>query len=170
MKPVVSKCQERIKDANENNAISYFDIDSENVELTSEPNHLTIDMIRFDTIDKPKHANVALIPKPNVSMQVEKSSLSFTGLCLFSESKLAVANYKHSNVLLYHDFNQKTAPDIIPLSGSPWDITHVSANRLAVTLPDAKKIQFLEPSCKNTNSKDLNVGATCHGVVKAGAS
>jgi hypothetical protein len=84
-----------------------------------------------------------------------------------SESLLAIVDKGNRNLKIIGINNDKITSNVL-LSSPPYDITVVPDDKLAVTLPEEKKIQFLSIVLPKvdvvTPEKSLTVSGACHGI------
>ncbi|XP_045170863.2 uncharacterized protein LOC123533285 [Mercenaria mercenaria] len=170
MQTDVAKCQQKITSLISKNATSDYEIQSEDVSLPLEPTRLTQGLHTFNKIVKSTDMKVAII-NPNTSLKLplgEKSEAStFSSLCVLSENKLLVANYKHPQLFVFKDLTESTPANVLSLSSNPWEITKITTDQIAVTFPDVSYILFITFSAENMelqHSNGLSVRGKCYGI------
>jgi hypothetical protein len=114
-----------------------------------------------------KSKTINFIRDLNALSTDDSDECEVTGLCLISESLLAIVDKGNKNVKIIDINNDKITANVL-LSSPPYDITVVPDDKLAVTLPEEKKIQFLSLSLPKADSvtpeKTLTVSGACYGI------
>ncbi|XP_053383814.1 protein wech-like [Mercenaria mercenaria] len=172
MQPDIIKCQEKMKFLIENNKTSDYEIDSEDVSLTLEPNILTHSVFTIGKVVDSTDDKVAIIPNMDLILQSEEKPklVTFSSLCVLSENKLVVASYKHNCLFIINDLTKITPANAVNLSSNPWGIKKITADQVSVTFPDARSVKFLTISAEtmNLNPKSLRMGGNCYGIACTG--
>ncbi|XP_060575188.1 uncharacterized protein LOC132732725 [Ruditapes philippinarum] len=139
-----------------------FTPDKEVTKLTSQP--YTFGNI---SLNETKSKTIHFIRDLNAMSPDDSKECEVTGLCLISESLLAIVDKENKNVKIIDINNDKITANVL-LSSPPYDITVVPDDKLAVTLPEEKKIQFLSLSLPKADSvtpeKTLTVSGACYGI------
>ncbi|XP_053402400.1 uncharacterized protein LOC123548442 isoform X2 [Mercenaria mercenaria] len=94
----------------------------------------------------------------------ESKACYITGMVLLSPSKLILADNRNSSIKMV-DLNNSSIADRLPLDTQPWDITLVTGDLLAVTLPNKASVQFMSVSSNKLSlGETLKVDGRCHGI------
>ncbi|XP_060557926.1 uncharacterized protein LOC132718267 [Ruditapes philippinarum] len=89
---------------------------------------------------------------------------TITGMTLLSPDLLIITDSGNSAVKMV-DMSKMSVLAQQCFDSTPWEVTSVSQNELAVTLPCNQTIQFLSVSSNNLKKKHtLKVDGTCHGI------
>jgi hypothetical protein len=114
-----------------------------------------------------KSKTIHFIRDLNAMSTDDSKECEVTGLCVISESLVAIVDKGNKNVKIIDTNNDKITANVL-LSSPPYDITVVPDDKLAVTLPEEKRIQFLSLALPKadavTPEKSLTVSGACHGI------
>ncbi|XP_053389287.1 uncharacterized protein LOC128552282 [Mercenaria mercenaria] len=102
------------------------------------------------------------IIKSNACKNEENRSI--TGLCKVSD-QLVVADDKNASIKLIN-LKQDILTSSIQLESKPFDVTCVDIEKVATTLPGARKIQFLcfTQTGKLSLANEIDMGKKCYGL------
>jgi hypothetical protein len=104
------------------------------------------------------------IDKICIKTSKDKLECAITGMTLLSPDLLIITDSDNRAVKMI-DIDTKSVQDQQCLDSCPWEVTSVSKNELAITLPSKKTIQFLSVSRNNLKRKHtLKVDGKCHGI------
>jgi hypothetical protein len=114
-----------------------------------------------------KKADVPLKMSTPRNIKVETSSDKddcwITGITVSPQNQLFIADYTNCSIKMI-DINSGTIKQL-QLESDPWDITMVTRDTFAVTLPKIKTIQFISFSSNSFSLKNkLKVDGYCHGI------
>ncbi|XP_060586220.1 E3 ubiquitin-protein ligase TRIM71-like [Ruditapes philippinarum] len=99
----------------------------------------------------------------NAKSSSDKSDCWITGIAVSPQNQIFAADFNNDSIKMI-DINSGTIKQL-KLDSGPWDITIVSSDSLAVTLPDSKTIQFISFSPDSLSLKNkLKVDGECHGI------
>jgi hypothetical protein len=94
----------------------------------------------------------------------DKNACMITGMTLLSPHLLIITDRENSAVKMV-DIGGMSVLDQQCLDSKPRDVTSVSQNELAVTLPDNRTIQFISVSRNNLKKKHtIKVDGNCYGI------
>jgi primosomal protein N'' len=94
----------------------------------------------------------------------EKQMCSITGMTLVSPEFLAIADNRNMTVKMVDVCNQRLTA-LLNLYTEPWDVTTISINEVAVTLPGKQTIQFLSVSSNKLIKKHaIQTDGECYGI------
>jgi hypothetical protein len=114
-----------------------FTPDQEVTKLTSQPY-----IFGNFSFNETKSKTIHFIRDLNAMSPDDPKECEVSGLCLISESLLAIVDKENKIVKIIDINNDKITANVF-LSSPPYDMTIVPDDKLAVTLPEEKKIQFL---------------------------
>jgi hypothetical protein len=138
-----------------------FTPDNEVTKLTSKP--YTFGNFSFN---EKKSKTIHFIRHLNAMSTHDSKECEVTGLCVISESLVAIDKGNKTVKIIDINYDKITAK--LLLSSVPYDITVIPDDKLAVTLPKEKKIQFLSLALPKadavTPDKTLTVTGACHGI------
>lgn len=86
-----------------------------------------------------------------------------TGMTVLSPDTLLLADFENNSVKRY-DLEKRSFKPEIKMENSPWDITALSHERAAVTLPDDRSIRIIFPENPSVVSKKVKTTNKCYGV------
>jgi hypothetical protein len=87
-----------------------------------------------------------------------------TAMTLLMPGLLIITDYENRTIQIV-DISRKSVLAQQYLDSLPWDVTSVSKNEIAVTLPDNKTIKFFSVSRNNLKQKHtLKVDGKCYGI------
>ena len=99
-----------------------------------------------------------------INSKTDKTNVKISNMLLLLPDKLLCVDWGN-NSLKVVDTKQKCISSEIQLESEPWDITFISDNQVAVTLPYTKKIIFLSIRDNNLASeKEVVVDGECRGI------
>ncbi|XP_060586834.1 E3 ubiquitin-protein ligase TRIM71-like isoform X2 [Ruditapes philippinarum] len=100
----------------------------------------------------------------NAKLSSDEMDCNITGIAVSPLNQLFAADCYYNQSIKMIDINSGTIKQL-KLKSSPWDITMVTTDSLAVTLPDSKTIQFISFSQDSLSLKNkLEVDAYCYGI------
>jgi hypothetical protein len=86
-----------------------------------------------------------------------------SGIAVSNQNQLFAADYYYDSLKMIDIINGDIKQ--LQLDSKPWDITMVTTDSLAVTLPDSKTIQFISFSPDSLSLKNkLKVDGECYGI------
>ena len=92
-----------------------------------------------------------------------------TGLTLISSNHLVAADNLNLSVKLI-DANENKVISTMKLESAPWDVTLVSDNKVAVTIPEKKMVELLSIdenlTFDRTCEKHITCSGICYGITK----
>ncbi|XP_060589367.1 uncharacterized protein LOC132744629 [Ruditapes philippinarum] len=98
------------------------------------------------------------------SETIVHSNALISNMLLLSPDALLCVDNANSSVKVV-DITHNCISSQILLKSSPWDITFVATNEIAVTLPDIKKVCFLFITDKRLiRIREINVNGECRGI------
>jgi tetrahydromethanopterin S-methyltransferase subunit G len=101
--------------------------------------------------------------KINAKSSSDKMICWITGIAVSPQNQIFAADYYNDSIKMI-DINNGTIKQL-QLDSAPWDITIVSSDSLAVTLPRNETIQFISFSPDSLSLKNkLKVDGQCHGI------
>jgi tetrahydromethanopterin S-methyltransferase subunit G len=101
--------------------------------------------------------------KINAKSSSDKSDCWITGIAVSPQNQIFAADNSNDSIKMI-DINSGTIKQL-KLDTAPWDITIISSDSLAVTLPYNKTIQFISFSPDSLSPKNkLKVDGQCHGI------
>jgi hypothetical protein len=119
------------------------------------------------SFNETKSKTIHFIRDLNAMSTDDSEEFAITGLCIISESLLAIVDKENKNVKIIDTNSDKITANVL-LSLPPYDITVVPDDKLAVTLPEEKKIQFLSLAFPKavavTPERSITVSGACHGI------
>ncbi|XP_053382718.1 uncharacterized protein LOC123544247 [Mercenaria mercenaria] len=87
-----------------------------------------------------------------------------SGMILLTPSKVIFTDSYNQSVKMF-DLNQNGRTDQLKLPAQPWDITSMTSDNVAVTLPGKQTIQFVSSSSNKLSLKrKVKVDAECFGI------
>jgi DNA-binding beta-propeller fold protein YncE len=99
----------------------------------------------------------------NVKLSSDEDDCWITGITVSPQNQLFVADYNNNSIKMI-DINSGAIKQL-QLESSPWDITMVNRDTLAVTLQYSKTIQFISYSSNSLSLKNkLKIDGNCHGI------
>ncbi|XP_060598707.1 uncharacterized protein LOC132752403 [Ruditapes philippinarum] len=99
----------------------------------------------------------------NVKTSSDENDCWITGITVSPQNQLFVADYNNLSIKMI-DTNSGTIKQQ-QLESNPWDITIMTRDTLAVTIPDIETIQFISFSSNSFSLKHkLKVDGQCHGI------
>ncbi|XP_060563905.1 uncharacterized protein LOC132723241 [Ruditapes philippinarum] len=99
----------------------------------------------------------------NVKTSSDEVDCWITGITVSPQNQLFIADYTNCSIKMI-DINSETIKQL-QLESDPRDITTVTRDTLAVTLPKIKTIQFISFSSNSFSLKNkLKVDGECHGI------
>ncbi|XP_060571506.1 transcription intermediary factor 1-alpha-like [Ruditapes philippinarum] len=99
----------------------------------------------------------------NVKTSSDKDNCWITGITVSPQNQLFVADYNNNSIKMIDI--KSGAIKQLQLESNPWDITIVTRDTLAVTLPNINTIQFISFSSNSLSLKNkLKVDGECHGI------
>jgi hypothetical protein len=139
-----------------------FTPDKEVTKLTSQP--YTFGNFSFN---EKKSKTIHFIRYLNEMSTDDSKECEVTGLCVISESLLAIVDKENKNLKIIDINNDKITSKVL-LTSAPYDITVIPDDKLAVTLPEEKMIQFLSLALPKadavTSEKSITVSGACNGI------
>ncbi|XP_060568504.1 E3 ubiquitin-protein ligase TRIM71-like [Ruditapes philippinarum] len=149
-------------------------------EYNFEPNHAikkllqnekSLGALRKKEIQQPAQPkNKAAVPVKmstlrniNVKTSSDTKDCEISGITVSPQNQLFVADYNNSSIKMI-DINSEKIKQL-QLESGPWDITIVTRDTLAVTLPHIGTIQFISFSSNSLSLKNkLKVDGECFGI------
>ncbi|XP_060586833.1 E3 ubiquitin-protein ligase TRIM71-like isoform X1 [Ruditapes philippinarum] len=111
----------------------------------------------------------AVAMKMSTHLKINAKSSSYendcwiTGIAVSPQNQIFAADYYNDSIKMIH-INSGTKKKL-KLDSAPWDITFVSSDSLAVTIPDSKTIQLTSFSPYSLSLKNkLKVDGRCYGI------
>ncbi|XP_045206765.2 E3 ubiquitin-protein ligase TRIM71-like [Mercenaria mercenaria] len=99
-----------------------------------------------------------------VSTSQDKGTCFITGMTVPTSDILIVADYGNFSIKMI-DSKSYSIIGLLKLDRSPWDVTTVSEDKLAVTTPYSKEIQFVSFKSNRLKRKGtIKVEGTCYGI------
>ncbi|XP_045206722.2 uncharacterized protein LOC123558956 [Mercenaria mercenaria] len=99
-----------------------------------------------------------------VKTSKDKKICWVTGMTLLNPALLIITDHDNNSVKMI-DTRSKSVAGQIQLDVNPWDVTSVTSNKLAVTLPNTQTIQFISAfSDKLAKKNTLKVDGQCQGI------
>jgi hypothetical protein len=99
-----------------------------------------------------------------VKTSKDRSKCCITGMTLVTPDLLIITDF-YNNAVKMVDISSQSVSDQLQLDDKPWDITTVTSNELAVTLPNIQTIQFISISSNKLIMKHtVNVDGKCDGI------
>jgi hypothetical protein len=91
-----------------------------------------------------------------------------TGLALIADNKIVLTDFSNSSVKLIDTHEDKVISKL-KVESAPWDVTCVSSNKVAVTVPEKKIIELLtiDESSKFANEQSITCAGKCYGITKS---
>ncbi|XP_060552696.1 uncharacterized protein LOC132713975 [Ruditapes philippinarum] len=91
-----------------------------------------------------------------------------TGLALIADSKIVLTDFSNSSVKLI-DTDEDKVISKLKVKSAPWDVTCVSNNKVAVTVPEKKIIELLtiDESSKFSLKQSITCTGKCYGITKS---
>lgn len=109
---------------------------------------------------------VSLKGKIKVSHRNDNSLSYISGIVQLNSDRLLVAD-KNNKALKLIDFSSEQITSVLRLSDAPWDVTRISGDEAAVTLPQGRKIQFVSTNEELSKSREVQVNGFCRGICNA---
>ncbi|OWF35830.1 tripartite motif-containing protein 2-like [Mizuhopecten yessoensis] len=88
-----------------------------------------------------------------------------TGAAFLGDGKLALVDRQNKKLKIYN--KSYRVQHTFPLSSKPWDVTLVSSNEIAVTLPEEYAIMLLVVDDEITQSDYFSTDERCYGITFA---
>jgi hypothetical protein len=101
-----------------------------------------------------------------IGIKTSKDTLdcNISGMTLLTPDLLIITDYNNKAIKIV-DISSKSVQAPHKFDSKPWDVTTVSQNEVAVTLPFHKTIQFFSVSRNNLEKKHtLKVDGKCYGI------
>ncbi|XP_060577426.1 E3 ubiquitin-protein ligase TRIM71-like [Ruditapes philippinarum] len=99
----------------------------------------------------------------NAKSSSDKRDCWITGIAVSSQNQIYATDYPNKSIKMI-DINSGAIKQL-PLKSSPWDITMVSSDSLAITIPNRKTIQFISFSPDSITPKyKMKVDGDCCGI------
>ncbi|XP_060585366.1 uncharacterized protein LOC132741254 [Ruditapes philippinarum] len=113
---------------------------------------------------KPAEPKNKITPrKISAKTSSDRNDCWINGITVSHQNQLFVADYKNKSIKMIDRKSGEIKQ--LQLQTNPWDITMVTRDTLAVTLPDIYTIQFISFSSKSLSLKsNLKVDGECHGI------
>lgn len=91
-----------------------------------------------------------------------------TGLALIADSEIVLTDFNNSSVKLVDTYENKVISKL-KVKSPPWDVTCVSSNKVAVTVPEKKIIELLtiDKSSKFSLEQSITCTGKCYGITKS---
>jgi hypothetical protein len=116
------------------------------------------------------------IPSTYISVKTKDNvTCNITGICFLSPIHLAAVDNNNVTVKLIDIEQEKVITELSVgkkiHSDRPWDVTKISSDQLAVTIPHSKTICFLHLTCFGldlitlSKARTLAVNCLCYGIV-----
>lgn len=109
---------------------------------------------------------IALKGKISVAHKNDYSSTYISGVVQLNSEKLLVADMNNKALKLI-DLSSEQITSVLRLSDGPWDVTRISGNEAAVTLPMGKKIRFVSTNEELRETREIPVHGFCRGICYA---
>ena len=99
----------------------------------------------------------------DIRLRDEIVTPSITGMSMLDSGELILCDNANAKVKFLDDASPRIKYDI-RVESAPFDIAHVNDDKVVVTLPEAKKLQFIivKPGAKL--DKTIDVSGTCFGI------
>ena len=118
-----------------------------------------------ETAKKPKgKEGPSLVPftKLNVSMKSDKFSCYISSMAYLPNGRLCVVDSRNSKIKMYG--SDRKLLSSLNTSGMPHDITRISENEVAVTLPASQKVLLIKVEKKLKLTKTIKLQGECYGI------
>ncbi|XP_045189139.2 uncharacterized protein LOC123546708 [Mercenaria mercenaria] len=108
--------------------------------------------------------------KINMQAAGDRNKCNITGMCLLNRNHLFAADSNNLCVKLVdlEQFRTSKIVCIVPMPSWPWDISTVSDEQIAVTLPIVGQVCFLtqkgSQASRKFTSRTIDVGRECRGI------
>lgn len=112
--------------------------------------------------------------KMNIKVASDEKHWNIKGMCMLNANLLVAADLRNECVKLFEmrKTGNKSASVDIKLPSWPWDVTKVTDEQVAVTLPDVGLVCFLSAfsmsneslPCRKFKSSTIHVGHECRGI------
>lgn len=100
----------------------------------------------------------------NVKTSLDKKDCNITGCALLTSEYLALADNENQSIKILDTIGHKISAELV-LTSPPWDVTVLSSDQLAVTLPKERKIQFLDLNSSGMyEGRSIKVDGDCRGI------
>lgn len=101
----------------------------------------------------------------NVLATDEKKKCRISGIALISKDEILLADNKNENhTLTILNVRKNTITPSYKLSSPPWDVTVINSEKVAVTLPKKKEIEFMNIKNELSLSHCFKVTGSCWGI------
>ena len=106
----------------------------------------------------------SLVPftKLNVSMKSDKFSCFISSMTYLPNGRLCVIDSRNSKIKMYG--SDRKLLSSLNTSGMPHDITRISENEVAVTLPASQKVLIIKVEKKLKLTKTIKLQRECYGI------
>ncbi|XP_045202942.2 uncharacterized protein LOC123556356 [Mercenaria mercenaria] len=99
----------------------------------------------------------------NIKSDDDKVSGTISGLCLLTEDKLVLTDVRNEAVKVI-EVKGELVLSTLTMSSKPWDVARIEEDKIAVTLPEDKKIKFLSVNQAISEEKEIDVCGSCRGI------
>ncbi|XP_060605071.1 uncharacterized protein LOC132757720 [Ruditapes philippinarum] len=102
------------------------------------------------------------VGKFNVRLAEDKFTCENVGATFLKDGRIAIVDMKNSKLKVFD--TKFTQPCTIQLSLEPRDVTVISPQEVAVSLPDESKIQFVSTGKKLQTTRSILTSLPCYGI------
>ena len=120
--------------------------------------------LQAEATGKKQKASRTLVPvgKLNVSMKSDKVSCFISSMTYLPNGRLCVVDSRNSKVKMYG--SDRKLLSSLNTTGMPHDITRISDNDVAITIPINQKVLLVKVEKKLKLTKTMTVDGDCYGI------
>lgn len=163
VKSDMKKLRSEVKKTNWDNEVCNYEFEAktDNLNLERFQNKIIFGHLIDKSVVKRNLAYEGVI---DIKPSKRSKSTCITGLCKINRVLVIVC--KDSKCIKLIDEKQKYEKSSITLDTEPFDVTTVGTKQLALTLPDAKKVMFIDVTKdeKLIWSNEIDIGKKCYGI------
>lgn len=111
----------------------------------------------------PATANISFDRKINIKHIRDEFPPCITGMDVISSDRVLLADWENNTLKLVDTTNQ-TVLSYLELSDKPLDVTCISSNQSAVTIPNKQQIAIISTKDPLSETRTINMNIKCHGV------
>ena len=116
-----------------------------------------INTLRYKTIKK--------IKEIDVKVSGDRDYCWLTGCCFMPGNELVLCDRNYYKIKLLD--RSLSVVDSLDLPGGPWDVAVVDNKNVIVSMPDEKRLQFIQVLPTRKLGRTIDVGERCRGVAVA---
>ena len=109
-----------------------------------------------------KDLKVASLDRVNITLPGDGYHPDITGCTFMQNGNVVLCDYSNSCIKILSD--TFTIKDCLQLNSQPWDVSPVNNNSVVITVPEKRKIQFIQMVPKTKLGHSIKLDTSCWGV------